>query len=162
MNEDTYGAAEELGAQAQGRIVVGVDGSDESQTALRWAAAVAERTGALLDVVTVWTFPVTYAWDRSGTYDVDWQGEAEKAVVGMVDKVFGPHRPVGLRTYALEGDPTQRLIEHAAGSQLLVLGSRGRGGFKGLLLGSVTNKCAAHAACPVLIVHADDAAPTVK
>lgn len=162
MNERIeYEAAEglELGAEAKGRIVVGVDGSPESKTALRWADAMARRSGAVVDAVTAWTLPVTFSWDASGLYDIDWKGDAEKSVIATVDSVFGPDRPAGLRTFVLQGDPAHQLIEHAAGAQLLVLGSRGRGGFKGLLLGSVSSKCAAHATCPVLIVHADDVPP---
>lgn len=141
------------------RIVVGVDGSPESKAALRWAGTMARRNGAVIDAVTVWSIPVTFGWDSVGLYGVDWQGDAEKAVIATVDDVFGPDRPGDLRTFTLEGDPTLKLIEHAAGAQLLVLGSRGRGGFTGLLLGSVSAKCAAHATCPVLIVHADDKPP---
>jgi nucleotide-binding universal stress UspA family protein len=149
----------ELGSDGQGRIVVGVDGSEESKAALRWAGLMAERSGALIDAVTVWSFPVAYGWDAAGAYGIDWQGDAEKAVTATVDAVFGPNRPAGFRTFALEGDPAHRLIEHAAGAQLLVVGNRGRGGFRGLLLGSVSTKVAAHATCPVLIVHADDETP---
>lgn len=150
---------QDLGADTQPRVVVGVDGSPESKAALRWAGAMARRSGAIIDAVTVWSVPVTFGWDSAGLYGIDWHGDAEKSVIVTVDSVFGADRPAGLRTFTLEGDPTHKLIEHAAGAQLLVLGSRGRGGFKGLLLGSVSSKCAAHATCPVLIVHADDEAP---
>lgn len=159
MNEKTESTGADLGAESPGRIVVGVDGSTESKAALRWAGEMARRTGALIDAVTTWSFPVTYSWDASGTYDIDWHGDADKVATASVDNVFGPQRPVGLRIFALEGDPAQKLIEHAAGAQMLVVGNRGRGGFKGLLLGSVSSKCAAHATCPVLIVHADDVPP---
>lgn len=142
-------------AGAAGRIVVGVDGSAESKAALRWAGAMAHRTGATVEAVTVWQFPSTYSWDTGGTYDIDWQGDAEKAVTATVDSVFGPQRPVGLRTLALEGDAAQQLIGHAKDADLLVVGNRGRGGFLGVLLGSVSSKCAAHATCPVVIVRAD-------
>ena len=152
-------ARTDLGTGAKGRLVVAVDGSPESKAALRWAGAMARRTGALIDAVTVWQLPVAFSWDASSRYDIDWQGDAEKAVTATVDSVFGPDRPAGLRTFALEGDPAHRLVEYAAGALLLVVGNRGRGGFKGLLLGSVSSKCAAHATCPVLIVHADDVPP---
>jgi nucleotide-binding universal stress UspA family protein len=141
--------------------VVGVDGSEESKVALRWAGLMAHRTGALIDAVTVWSYPVVYGWEAAGTYTIDWPGEAEKSVIATVDDVFGPDRPAGLRTFALEGDSAAKLIEHAAGAQLLVVGNRGRGGFRGLLLGSVSTKVAAHATCPVLIVHADDVPPAL-
>jgi nucleotide-binding universal stress UspA family protein len=149
----------ELGSEIQGRIVVGVDGSDESKAALRWAALMARRTGGLIDAVTVWSFPVAYGLDAGGMYGVDWQGDAEKALIATIDAVFGPNRPGGMRTFALEGDAAHQLIEHAADAQLLVVGNRGRGGFRGLLLGSVSTKVAAHATCPVLIVHAEDDVP---
>lgn len=155
--EPGVGTEPEAGERA--RIVVGVDGSAESKAALRWAGAMARRTGAIIDAVTVWSIPATFGWDSVGLYGVDWQGDAEKSVIATVDDVFGAERPAGLRTFTLEGDPAHKLIEHAAGAQLLVLGSRGRGGFAGLLLGSVSSKCAAHATCPVLIVHADDQPP---
>lgn len=149
----------DLGAEVKGRIVVGVDGSPESKAALRWAGEMAQRTGAVIDAVTAWALPIAFGWDAAGAYDIDWRGDAEKALIATVDSVFGPNRPAGLRTFVLEGDAAHQLIEHAAGAQLLVVGSRGRGGFKGLLLGSVSSKCAAHATCPVLIVHADDLPP---
>lgn len=149
----------ELGADTRPRVVVGVDGSPESKAALRWAGAMTHRTGAIIDAVTVWSIPVTFGWDSAGLYGIDWQADAEKSLIATVDSVFGADRPAGLRTFTLDGDPAHKLIEHAAGAQMLVLGSRGRGGFKGLLLGSVSSKCAAHATCPVLIVHADDEPP---
>jgi nucleotide-binding universal stress UspA family protein len=149
----------ELGSETRGRIVVGIDGSPESKVALQWAGVMADRTGALIDAVTVWSYPAFVGIDAAGVYDVDWAGDAEKALVAVVDSVFGPDRPAGLRTFTLQGDAAHRLIEHAADAQLLIVGNRGRGGFRGLLLGSVSTKIAAHACCPVLIVHAGDEPP---
>lgn len=144
--------------KAFGRVVVGVDGSEASEAALRWAAATAARTGWSVDAVIAWQRPVEFSWDATG-YDIDWQGEAEKAITATVDEVFGSQRPERLRTSAIEADAAHGLIEAASGADLLVVGNRGKGGFMGLLLGSVSAKCAAHAACPVLIVHAADAVP---
>ncbi|GAA0630540.1 universal stress protein [Sporichthya brevicatena] len=140
------------------RIVVGVDGSPEAEAALRWANAAAQRAGAMLDVVTAWSLPAAFSWDV-GAYGIDWQGDAEKSLQATLDEVFGADRPANLRTFALEGDPAHCLVEHARGARMLVVGNRGRGGFRGLLLGSVSSKCAAHAKCPVLIVHAGDELP---
>lgn len=158
-SEQERKAAEvEMNASNKDRIVVGVDGSPEAEAALRWAHAAAQRTGATLDVVTAWSLPAAFSWDV-GAYGIDWQGDAEKSLQASLDQVFGSERPANLRTFALEGDPAHRLIEHARSAQMLVVGNRGRGGFLGLLLGSVSSKCAAHATCPVLIVHADDDLP---
>lgn len=150
----------ELRAGETGRIVVGVDGSEPSKAALRWGASMAARTGWALDVVTTWEYPVAFPWDGGATIAVDWEGYAAKALEEVLDEVFGPERPHNLRTYVLGGDAAHRLIEHAADARMLVVGNRGRGGFKGLLLGSVSSQCAAHATCPVLVVHADDRCPT--
>jgi nucleotide-binding universal stress UspA family protein len=146
--------------QQAGRVVVGVDGSAASLTALRWAAGVAAATGWSIDVVRAWQHPLNYGWD-AGVDAIDWEGDNQKALTAALDEVFGADRPAGLTAYALEGDPAHRLIEHAAGARMLVMGNRGKGGFIGLLMGSVSTKCASHATCPVLIVHADDVAPTM-
>lgn len=148
----------ELDAEETGRVVVGVDGSVESKAALRWAANMATGMGWLLDVVMTWQPPVNYGWEP-GIAGGEWQADTEKALASVVDELFGAHRPHGLRTFVWEGDPAHKLIEHAAGARMLVVGNRGRGGFRGLLLGSVSSKCAAHASCPVLVVHGDDPAP---
>jgi nucleotide-binding universal stress UspA family protein len=75
-------------------------------------------------------------------------------LIATVDEVFGPHRPVGLQTPLLSGDPAKCIVEQAEGASLIVVGSRGHGAFAGLMLGSVSAKCSAAASCPVLIVHA--------
>jgi len=145
--------------QEPGRVVVAVDGSAASLAALRWAVGLASGTGWTIEPVMVWQQPVTYGWDVS-IETIDWEGDTQKALTATLDEVFGAQRPSGLRPFVLHGDPAHRLIEHAKDAQLLVLGNRGHGGFVGLLLGSVSTKCAAHAPCPVLIVHADDMAPS--
>lgn len=163
MNVET-GAADalsrELAAEETGRIVVGVDGSAPSKAALRWAAGMAALTGWQLDVVMTWQPAMTFGWEV-GVGNIDWQGDTEKALTAIVDDLFGPHRPHYLRTFALMGDAAHKLIEHSGGARMLVVGNRGLGGFLGLLLGSVSSKCAAHATCPVLVVHVDDPSPTV-
>lgn len=154
--------ADELAAETHPRIVVAVDGSAESKVALRWAGTLARRTGALIDAVMVWQHPTFYAWEGALAIPPDWdpRSDADKAVSAVADEVFGLDRPTGFRIFLLEGSAADRIIQHAAEAQMLVVGNRGRGGFKGLLLGSVSSACAAHATCPVLIVHADDAPPT--
>jgi nucleotide-binding universal stress UspA family protein len=135
------------------RIVVGVDGSTSSLLALRWAARQAELTGARIDAIYTWAYPVTAGW---ATYpSVDWNpsDDGEKLLTAAVDEVFGSQRPAGLRLLVREGGAAQILLSESKNSELLVVGSRGHGGFTGLLLGSVSAHCAEHARCPVLVVH---------
>lgn len=144
-----------------GRIVVGVDGSLASKEALRTAARLAALTGATIDALGVWDTPIAYGYAEGlamglGGGHTGWnpENDAQKLLVATVDEVFGPHRPEGLRTPLLCGHPAKRILEQAEGASLIVVGSRGHGGFAGLMLGSVSAKCAAAAPCPVLIVHA--------
>jgi nucleotide-binding universal stress UspA family protein len=114
-------------------IVVGVDGSDNSTDALRWAAHQAELTGATMDAVIAWTFPAFHGWAPAETQDLDFASFAEQALAGAVDDVFGPDRPAWLRTRVVVGHAAQVLVEASADADLLVVGSRGYGGFAGAL-----------------------------
>jgi nucleotide-binding universal stress UspA family protein len=143
-----------------GRIVVGVDGSPASKVALRTAAQLAELTAATIDALGVWEYPIAYAIGQGAAMgfggESGWspENDARKMLIATVDEVFGPHRPTGLRTPLLCGHPAKCILAQAEGASLIVVGSRGHGGFAGLMLGSVSAKCAASAPCPVLIVHA--------
>jgi nucleotide-binding universal stress UspA family protein len=141
-------------------IVVGVDGSEPSKTALRWAQRMAAMTGATIDAVAAWHQPPNYGWGHACS-DATWSPDqdCEKVLTHAVDDAFGPDRPVGLRLIIQQGTPAKVLLDHCANAQMLVVGSRGHGGFVGLLLGSVSAHCAEHAHCPVLVVH-DTAADT--
>jgi len=136
------------------RIVVGVDGSPESKQALRWAGQLAGLTGALIDVVTAWQYPVSFGW-AGVPYDWSFSPEVEKALVAAVDEVFGPQRPESLGMIVREGNPTAVLLAESKGALMLVVGCRGHGGFAGLMLGSVSAHVAEHATVPVLVVHGD-------
>ncbi|MFI0543771.1 universal stress protein [Streptomyces sp. WSLK1-3] len=138
------------------RIVVGVDGSSSAKRALAWAHFMARTTGSALEVVTVWQNPASW----TGVAD-DWDpvAEARAMLRACCAEVLGDGRPPDLRLTVLEGPATAALLSAAAGARMLVLGSRGHGGFAGLLLGSVSAACAEHAACPTLIVHGDDPPP---
>jgi nucleotide-binding universal stress UspA family protein len=140
------------------RIVVGVDESDESKQALRWAGQLAKWTGAELDVVSAWQLPVGYGW---GAVPLEWSPtvDLEKRIGHVVDEVFGTERPATVNVIVREAGPSPLLIEHSKGALMVVVGSRGLGGFAGLLLGSVSAKVAEHAQCPVLVVHGDEAVP---
>jgi nucleotide-binding universal stress UspA family protein len=138
------------------RIVVGVDGSPSSRAALAWAVRQAELTGASIEAVAAWHYPVMmagYAWAPvSGLDDSDWGDIAAKELTRAIDQTVSPDSPVKIITSAREGNAAQVLLETADGADLLVLGSRGHGGFTGALLGSVSQHCAHHAPCPLVIV----------
>jgi len=136
------------------RVIVGVDGSAQSQQALRWAAQFASMTGAHLVAVGAWELPGTIGW---AAWPQDWDPgrDAEKALTSTVDDAFGADRPKNLRLIVREGGAARILLEESKGAQMLVVGSRGLGGFMGLLQGSVSANVAEHAACPVLVVHGE-------
>ncbi len=139
-------------------VVVGVDGSDSSKAALRWGADYAASIGARLDVLTAWHMPTGFAGPGYIPPAFNVQADYEKVLEQVVDEVFGTERPSFLRLVVREGGAAQRLIEAGRDADLLVVGSRGHGGFAGLLLGSVSAKVAEHATCPVLIMHGPGAA----
>lgn len=137
-----------------GRIVVGVDGSEPSKRALRWAATLARATGSELDAVISWDVPIALAMAYLPA-DANLGKDTATYLDKTVDEVFDSKRPPGLRTIVHQGRPAQVLLDAANDAQLLVVGSRGHGGFAGLLLGSVSAVVAEHARCPVLVVHGD-------
>ncbi len=133
-------------------IVVGVDGSKASLEALREARQMADLMGCPLKVVTVWEVPATAA---QYPYPVEYNFEegARRRLEESLETVFGDDRPEGLQTEVRGGTPAKVLRDLSQGARMLVVGSRGHGGFVGLLLGSVSSAVAAHATCPVLITH---------
>ena len=132
-------------------IVVGVDGSPQSVLALKWAKKLAGPLGATIKAVSAWHVEVMY-----GPYaGSDWDGSSiaqEVQAQALVD-AFGDDPPEGLVAECHRGQSAQVLIDEAKSAQMLILGSRGHGGIAGMLLGSVSSSCAAHATCPVLVVH---------
>lgn len=137
-------------AQPQERIVVGVDGSAAAIDALKWAQRQASLTGAVVEAVLAWQHPM-----MSGGYplaaEVDWPSNAQTVLDLAVEEALGAEAADVSRT-TIEGHPAKALIDAAKGAALLVVGSRGYGGFTGMLLGSVSEHVAAHASCPVLVV----------
>lgn len=146
---------------APGRVVVGVDGSAHSLLALRWGAALAAATGGQLDVVMAWHQPVYCGWDYVAIGDWNPARDAAQRLDESVRAVFGEDRPAGLRLLVREGNAAQVLRAASRDAAMLVVGSRGRGGVSGLLLGSVSANCAEHATCPVLVVHGTRAPATL-
>ena len=140
-------------SQAARRIVVGVDGSDESKQALRWAARIAAAEDATIDAVAAWHFPVI-GWSAV-PQSFSPEADMEKLLTRTVDEAFGPERPKTIRLRVLEGEAAHMLLDVSDGALMVVVGSRGHGGFAGLLIGSVSMKLAELATCPVLVVHGD-------
>jgi nucleotide-binding universal stress UspA family protein len=133
-------------------IVVGVDGSDSSRQALIWAVHYAELISAEVTAVISWSYPTGYG---IGAIAADWNpGEdARDLLTETIASVLGRDIAVPLTQVVQEGNAAQVLLDQARDAQMLVVGSRGHGGFAGLLLGSVSAHCAEHAHCPVLVIH---------
>jgi len=137
------------------RIVVGVDGSQPSQEALAWAMRQAELTGSSVDAVIAWHDPVVIGGMPHGPVAVLEQaafGEFAATTLGNSIHDVGAHSSVSVNPVVRRGNAAQELIDAADGADLLVVGSRGHGGFAGALLGSVSQHCVHHAPCPVVII----------
>lgn len=149
-SHDPAGPAGPTLESSAGRVVVGLDGSPSSIAALRWSHRFAGAFGLEIDAVTSWSFPSTYG---AGGAAIDWRPDQDAAALtdAALATVFGAARPSGLRSLVREGHPARVLVDASRGAHLLVVGSRGRGGFAGLLLGSVSAYCAQHAHCPVVV-----------
>ena len=146
-----------MNAQTQDRrIVVGVDSSHGSRTALRWALAQARLTGATVEAVAAWQNPAmigySYGWVPAEFEGESIAGAAGKVLAEAVADVAGPDELAPVVTTTAEGPPAQVLLSAAKGAEMLVVGSRGHGAFAGMLLGSVSQHCVQHAPCPVVVV----------
>ncbi|MER6083456.1 universal stress protein [Streptomyces sp. NPDC001833] len=133
------------------KVVVGVDGSPSSYGALRWAVRYAGLVHGTVDAVAVWQLPGLYGWSAPAVdIDVD-EEEARQGMRKELTDVLGADA-ASVRTRLVHGDPTDVLLRAAEGAEVLVVGSRGRGGFARALLGSVGLHVSQHASCPVVIV----------
>jgi nucleotide-binding universal stress UspA family protein len=145
------------GRPDSGRIVVGVDASSGARQALSWALAEAKLRGAALEVVHSWSYPER-APKASATPGPTVTVEAleEDALQVVEESLAGLAVSEGLdlRRHVAPAPAALALVEAAEGAHLLVVGARGRGGFSGLLLGSVAQQCAQHTPCPLVIVPA--------
>jgi nucleotide-binding universal stress UspA family protein len=141
------------------RVVVGVDGSTESRAALVAALQEAARTGAEVEVVASyfpadsWTDATLVLVQSVEAIRADLQRRTEELVGDVLREQAANGGVSPLRTGIHEGPATEVLLQRARGAQLLVVGSRGRSGIRGILLGSVALHCAMHAPCPVMLVH---------
>ena len=132
-------------------IVVGVDGSLPGQAALRWALAQARLTGGRIRATIAWEIPSYIGWAMI-PYD-GLEAAAGKLLHESVAEAVGFDGPdVTVMESVMPGHPAQVLIDASTHAALLVVGSRGHGAFAGTLLGSVSQHCAQHAHCPVVVV----------
>lgn len=138
-----------------GRIVVGVDGSDGSRRALATAASLARQLGWKIDAVISWQlyYGATELPTVPALSSEALETSAKETLDEAIESVDCQH--VTITRHVLEGDPANVLLQQAADADMLVVGSRGRGGFTGLLLGSVSQKVVQHATCPVLVIPKD-------
>lgn len=134
------------------RIVVGVDGSPSSMAALRWAILQAELTGCAVEAVTAWRLPSRYGFAAVTDRATDFEGDARKVLADALNEVSSVEPDVVIRSSVVEGHPAEVLVWAARGADMLVVGSRGHGGFAGAVLGSVSQYCVHHAPCPVLVI----------
>jgi nucleotide-binding universal stress UspA family protein len=151
-------------------VVVGVDGSAGSYEALRWAFAEARLRNTPLRVLHAWVYlralvpalvGYPYTRDTIEPAVADATAEAQQAAEAILEQALlelGAVDDVEVERVIVQGSPARALIDAASERDLLVVGSRGHGGFAGLLLGSVSQQCAQHARCPVVIVRAPAAA----
>ncbi|MCZ9881774.1 universal stress protein [Arthrobacter sp. B2a2-09] len=144
-----------VGEASTARIVVGVDGSEASVEALRQAQSLAVPLGAQVMAVAYWEFPQVYGGYVAMGID-DFEEGAGQVLKESLEKVFGPELPDNVVSRVVRGHARESLIEASREADMIVLGRRGHGGFGGLLLGSVSSACVAHAHCPVLVVHAPE------
>jgi nucleotide-binding universal stress UspA family protein len=138
-------------------IVIGVDGSETANEALKLAAREAELHDARLRIVVVWQLSsLAYsggfvAFDES-TFDA-FRDQAQKVADQAQATAVEVAPAVDCETVVLEGQPAETLLGAAGDADLVIVGSRGLGGFKRLMLGSVSDQVVHHAVCPVLVVH---------
>ena len=143
--------------EIRGGIVAGHDGSQHADQAVRWAADWARRLGCELHVVRTW---VLSSAPRPGSWSPGYvppMSDFEQAVLAALEAdVRALHLPadVSVACHVAHGSPAHRLVEVSAHAELLVVASRGRGGFAGLVMGSTTDQVVRHAKCPVVVIRA--------
>ncbi|MBG6226056.1 nucleotide-binding universal stress UspA family protein [Arthrobacter sp. CAN_A2] len=141
-----------MSTAAASRIVVGVDGSQQSVEALRYAARLAPALDATILAVAAWDYPAEYpGYVPLGTSE--FADAAKIHLKNAVSKAYGEKVPRGLETTVVFAHPGKALVQASRDAALLIVGRRGHGSFRGLLLGSVSASCVSHAHCPVLVVH---------
>ncbi len=142
------------GPAGGGRIVVGVDGSESARRALRWALDEGRRRAARVDVVHAWQPPHVVPSPFAGVpLDVDViEKHARTTLDRAVDAEDTRCQPAPVERILVRGGAARAVLDTATGADLVVLGTRGLGGFRGLVLGSVTHHVAHHVPCPLVVI----------
>ena len=142
-------------------IIVGIDGSDHSRHALEWAIREAAVRHAPLTVLTVqqavtgyWGGPILYSGDQDLAEQA--RERAQEETDCTLEKIDAESRPSSVTVRAVTGLPAEALLDAAADADMLIVGSRGAGGFKRLLMGSVSIQVTHHAHCPVVVIPDED------
>lgn len=136
-------------------IVVGVDGSPASKSALRWAAWHAEQLGGALVTLMAWDVPLIYNWEVPESDDI-----SRRTAAGLdetIAEVLDPDSDLAVSKNVANGHPARALLDLAEelDADLIAVGNRGHGGFAEALLGSVSQHVVQHARCPVVVVRDD-------
>ena len=134
------------------RIVVGVDGSSGADRALQFALEEAKRRGARLDVVLAWGLLDQPGVPEKAVFDPGFEEDDARAIIAAALERVGADPDVETHLVPVLDLPARALLDQARGADLVVVGARGLGGFRGLLLGSVSQQVVNHAPCPVVIV----------
>jgi nucleotide-binding universal stress UspA family protein len=140
-----------MSAPAEGAIVVGVDGSEGSRDAVRWAARQARLTSAPLRAVASWRWPNYITRIPPG---VDLQADTQRTLREVLADIRTEFPDVHVSEHVVEGPAGPALLTQAGDASLLVVGARGRAAFPGMLLGSVAEYCVRNGRCPVVVVRA--------
>lgn len=156
MNEQATPAGADFAPVADGSIIVGHDGSRDSNRALGVALSLAERLEVGVVLVRSWSIDTA---PRGALYDHGYVSSftevsetVRRNLIADTSATIGEHSKVAVEYRAALAQPAEILTGLSAKALMLVVGSRGLGGFTGLLLGSVSNQCVQHAKCPVLVV----------
>lgn len=142
-------------ANVTGKIAVGIDGSECSKEALAWALEEAALRGAEVIAVHAYQIPLVVPPVGGFAYtipDIDFEAEARQLLDNAIKEVTGGAEPVTIERRVAQRGSAEALIRTSGAVDLLVVGSRGFGGFRGLLLGSVGHQCVQHAHCPVVVI----------
>ena len=135
------------------QVIVGVDGSPQSVLALRWACRRAENCGDLVRAICAWSLAASGEdWTLPPGSKAEGQRRAERVLQDAVEAIRHDQPTADVETNVVEGPAARVLVEMSADADMLVVGSRGQGGFSGLLLGSVSQQCVHHAHCPVTVM----------
>jgi nucleotide-binding universal stress UspA family protein len=135
------------------KVVVGIDGSDESATALRWAVGYARRIDAVVRAVAVWHQPLQFGMAAVPPPPRQaFEAEAGHWLTAALPSLRPDEAGAPIQTRTAEGDPSSILVEQAADAEVLVLGNHGRGAVSSALVGSVAQRCVQRCGCPVVLV----------